>query len=113
TTTPPPKRYAEQPPAPANHYTDRCSQVRNFGEHTWGLSMSAITCVSPPLAATGNPPAQRAAQLLDRATRQAEFDPPCHGAGIHIHPKMMVCNIFRCKCCRVGATGTVSMSSVH
>ncbi|WP_207551053.1 hypothetical protein, partial [Mycobacteroides abscessus] len=30
-------------PAPANHYTDRCSQVRNFGEHTWGLSMSAIT----------------------------------------------------------------------
>jgi IstB-like ATP binding protein len=30
------------PPAPANNYTDRCSQVRNFGEHTWGLSMSAI-----------------------------------------------------------------------
>ena len=27
----------------ANHYTDRCSQVRNFGEHAWGISMSAIT----------------------------------------------------------------------
>jgi hypothetical protein len=23
------------------------SQMRNFGEHTWGLSMSAITCVEP------------------------------------------------------------------
>ncbi|WP_264028677.1 hypothetical protein, partial [Mycolicibacterium brisbanense] len=33
----------EPPPAPANHYTDRCSQVRNFNEHTWGLSTSAIT----------------------------------------------------------------------
>jgi DNA replication protein DnaC len=24
----------EPPPATANNYTDRCSQVRNFGEHT-------------------------------------------------------------------------------
>lgn len=42
TTRPPPKPSAEPPPATANNYTDRCSQVRNFNEHTWGLSMSAI-----------------------------------------------------------------------
>jgi DNA replication protein DnaC len=34
TTRPPLKPCAEPPPAPANNYTDRCSQVRNFGEHT-------------------------------------------------------------------------------
>ncbi|EUA07532.1 istB-like ATP binding family protein [Mycobacterium kansasii 732] len=47
TTRPPPKPYAAPPPAPANHYTDRCSQVRNFGEHTWGLSMSAVRIGDP------------------------------------------------------------------
>ncbi|GAA4294290.1 hypothetical protein GCM10023161_43470 [Mycobacterium paraffinicum] len=34
TTRLPRKPYAEPPPEPANNYTDRCSQVRNFGEHT-------------------------------------------------------------------------------
>ncbi|MCX2714628.1 hypothetical protein, partial [Mycolicibacterium sp. J2] len=42
-TTPPRKPCAEQPPAPTNNYTDRCSQVRNFGEHSRGFSMSAVT----------------------------------------------------------------------
>ena len=37
----------------ANHYTDRCSQVRNFGEHTWGVSMSAIRI---PRRMAGDPP---------------------------------------------------------
>lgn len=40
TTTLPPKPSAEPLPAPANHYTDRCSQVGNLSEDTWGLSMS-------------------------------------------------------------------------
>ncbi|MBY0291065.1 MAG: protein kinase, partial [Mycobacteriaceae bacterium] len=31
-----------------NHYTDRCSQVRNFNEHTWGISMSAINLLIAP-----------------------------------------------------------------
>ncbi|MCX2714965.1 hypothetical protein, partial [Mycolicibacterium sp. J2] len=42
-TTPPRKPCAEQPPAPTNNYTDRCSQVRNFGEHSRGFSMSAVS----------------------------------------------------------------------
>ena len=42
TTTPPPRPCAEPPPATANRYADNRSQVRNFGEHTWGISMSAI-----------------------------------------------------------------------
>lgn len=46
TTTPPPKPCAEPPPAPANHYTDRCSQVRKFGEQDRGFSMSAIRVTS-------------------------------------------------------------------
>jgi len=31
------------PQAPANHCTDRCPQLRKFGEHTRGISMSAVT----------------------------------------------------------------------
>jgi hypothetical protein len=31
------------PPEPANHYVDQASQVRNFDEHTWGISASAIS----------------------------------------------------------------------
>ncbi|WP_218110705.1 hypothetical protein, partial [Mycolicibacterium grossiae] len=42
TITLPLKPYAGPPPAPANNYTDRCSQVRNFGEHSRGFSMSAV-----------------------------------------------------------------------
>jgi hypothetical protein len=35
-------KLAELPPAPANHYADQRHQVGNFGEHNWGISVSAI-----------------------------------------------------------------------
>ena len=69
TTRPPPKPCAEPPPAPANHYTDRCSQVGNFNEHTWGHSMSAITCPIP--ASSGNTVRHRLNRGGDRRLNRA------------------------------------------
>ncbi len=40
--TTPPQKPCEPPPAPANRYADTRSQLRNFNEHSWGHSMSAI-----------------------------------------------------------------------
>jgi hypothetical protein len=43
TTTHAQTNSAEPPPAPENRYLDHISQVGSFDEHTWGISMSAIT----------------------------------------------------------------------
>ncbi|MDT2006248.1 alpha/beta hydrolase [Rhodococcus opacus] len=42
TTTPAPKTSAKPPPRPANRYSKHRSQVGNFAEQKWGISLSLV-----------------------------------------------------------------------
>ena len=64
---------AEPPPAPANRYVDHTSQVGNFGEHNWGISVSAINVAGGGLA----PLTER---IIHGIIRQALADAPGKGS---------------------------------
>ncbi len=44
TTTPAPKTSAKPPPQPGNRYSKHRSQVGNFAEQKWGISLSLVIC---------------------------------------------------------------------